>query len=281
MLDFVFEGEQLQRLKEIELDMLKECIGVCDKLGIKYYLIGGTLLGAVRHKGFIPWDDDIDIAMNREDYEIFVENAHKYLPENLFVQTRKTDSDCLMNFAKIRNSDTAFIESTSKALKINHGVFIDIFPLDAFGGSKFFKKVFLFKKHCLRIAIEKGYNLERVKVSSPVKRFLNGILGLLMLGISPKSASEMREKLFTSCKNGDMLANHSGAWGVKEIVPSSWYGDGEFLEFEGISVRCPKDYKLWLEQVYGDYMKLPPEEKRVSHHYVEVIDLYKSYKEYV
>ena len=90
----------------------------------------------------------------------------------------------------------------------------------------------------------------------------------------------LREKLFKSIKRGTRLANHSGAWGKKEIVPGEWYGEGAFLEFEGIKVRCPVEYKKWLSRVYGDYMQLPPVEKRVSHHYVEVVDLDKSYLEY-
>jgi lipopolysaccharide cholinephosphotransferase len=77
-----------------------------------------------------------------------------------------------------------------------------------------------------------------------------------------------------------LLANFSGAWGDKEIVPADWYGEGVTLSFEGLEVSAPKEYKKWLQQVYGDYMQLPPEEKRVTHHYTEVIDLDKSYKQY-
>jgi len=185
------------------------------------------------------------------------------------------------NFAKIRNSDTAFIETSSKNLKINHGVFIDIFPLDRFTDSKFSERIFLFKKHCLRLRVGKGFSEETHKKSSLKNRIVNGIISVILCGITSKKAVKIREKLFSSYKKGSRLANHSGAWGVKEIVPAKWYGDGVYMEFEGIPVRCPVEYKKWLTQVYGDYMQLPPEEKRVSHHYVEVVDLDKSFTEYV
>lgn len=279
MAEFVFSEASLKKLKAIEVSMLKECISVCDKLGLKYYLIGGTLLGAVRHKGFIPWDDDIDIAMTRADYEIFVKKAQKLLPDNLFLQTNETDPDALMNYAKIRNSDTAFIETSTKDIKMNKGVFIDIFPLDTFGDSSFSEKAFMFVKHCLRVRMGRGFT-PAVKKSKLRNKLVNGIISGVLFWMSPKLAVRMREKLFVSIKRGTRLANHSGAWGKKEIVPAEWYGDGAYLEFEGVRVRCPLEYKKWLGRVYGDYMQLPPEEKRVSHHYVEVVDLDKSYREY-
>ena len=87
----ILDETQMNRIKEIELDMLKAFVSICDQLGLKYYLIGGTLLGAVRHKGFIPWDDDIDVGMPREDYEVFVEKAGKLLPDYIFLQNYRTD----------------------------------------------------------------------------------------------------------------------------------------------------------------------------------------------
>lgn len=279
MAEFVFSDESLKRLKTIEVSMLKECISICDKLGIKYYLIDGTLLGAVRHKGFIPWDDDIDIAMTRADYEVFVAKAQEYLPKNLFLQTNKTDPEALMNFAKIRNSDTTFIETSIKDLNINKGVFIDIFPLDVFGTSAVGESIFMFFKHCLRVRVGGGFT-SSIKKSKLYKRLINGVISGILFWMSPKMAVCLREKLFKSIKRGSRLANHSSPWGNKEVVPASWYGDGIFLEFEGVRVRCPLEYKKWLSRVYGDYMQLPPVEKQVSHHYAEVVDLDKSYLEY-
>ena len=126
----VLSTEQLNELKKSELEIFKSFLTVCEKLNVKYYLVEGTLLGAVRHKGFIPWDDDIDVGMLREDYELFIEKATEFLPENLFLQTYITDTEYSHGFAKIRNSQTTFIESNVRDCKINHGIYIDIFPLD-------------------------------------------------------------------------------------------------------------------------------------------------------
>lgn len=120
----------LEQLKVVELEMLKEFISVCKKLNLRYYALGGTLLGAVRHKGFIPWDDDIDIGMPRADYEIFIRKAQTLFPDHLFIQSIHSENDYLMCFAKLRNSHTTFIESSLRDFKINHGIYIDIFPLD-------------------------------------------------------------------------------------------------------------------------------------------------------
>ena len=119
-----------QRIKEIELEIFKVFLDIANKLDIKYYLIGGTLLGAVRHKGFIPWDDDIDVGLPRKDYEKFIAEAQKYLPDYYFLQTYETDPEYPLSFAKIRDSRTTYLETALNNKKINHGVFFDIFPLD-------------------------------------------------------------------------------------------------------------------------------------------------------
>ena len=96
-----------------------------------------------------------------------------------------------------------------------------------------------------------------------------------------KSALDKQNKLFTEATQSRILANYCGAWGKKEIMPAEWYGKGKCIEFEGIQVKAPKEYEKWLTQVYGDYLKLPPVEKRITHHFTELIDLEKPYTEYV
>ena len=132
----VYSQEQLQKMQEVEIDLFKAFIEVCQKLQLKYYLLGGTLLGAVRHKGFIPWDDDIDVGMPRKDYEIFIQKAQDLLPEHYFVQTLYSEPTIPYNFCKIRNSNTTFVEYSIKKLNINHGVYIDVFPLDGYPNDK-------------------------------------------------------------------------------------------------------------------------------------------------
>ncbi len=268
--------EKIKDLQKLGLDLFKAVIEVCEKLQLKYYLLGGTLLGAVRHKGFIPWDDDIDVGMPRKDYEIFIQKAQGLLPEHYFVQNCYTEGKFSMAFCKIRNSNTTFIETSVKDFKINHGIFIDIFPLDYYPQDRKKKKQFYKKKLWWDRIIRKKFTW-KYTIKAKIK---NMLLRLLTFPIAPNKAAKKLDKLFKEVSSSDMIANYCGAWGEKEIVPKDWYGEGVQLEFEGLKVNAPAQYDKWLTQVYGDYMQLPPEEKRVSHHYTEVIDLEKSYSCY-
>ena len=123
---------EVKSLWRIELDLLEIFIGICKKHNLRYMAFGGTLLGAVRHHGFIPWDDDIDICMFREDYDKFLKIAATELPDGIFLQTPVSDPEYLFGFTKLRNSNTAALENylIKKHFCINQGIFIDIFPLD-------------------------------------------------------------------------------------------------------------------------------------------------------
>ena len=269
--------EQLAQLKVIELEMLKQFVAVCGKLNLKYYLLAGTLLGAVRHKGFIPWDDDIDVGMPRADYEIFIKEAQQYLEDKYFVQTFHTDPEFPANFCKIRNSETTFVETSVKNCKINHGVYIDIFPLDVYPYCKRQHKCFQLKKTLLNVRVAEVFFLPKQKRKKTIKSF---IAKSVTIFLTPLKAIKMREKMYTKYKDGAFLVNHSGAWGIKEITPKDWYGEGVDLEFEGLRVKAPTKWHEWLTQVYGNYMEFPPVEKRIGHHYTEIVDLEKSYLEY-
>ena len=268
-------AQQLQQLKICERDMLAEFVRICDKHGIKYFVQGGTLLGTVRHGGFIPWDDDIDVSLPREDYEKFLTIAEKELPDYYFLQTKDTDPEYPNNFAKIRDSRTTFIESSAKNLRINHGAYIDIFPLDNYPSGKK-AKVYELKKRLLTQRIYKAFYM-------PHMSFIAKIITMITVILFPslKGAVEKREKLFKSVAPTDRVVNNSGAWLDKEIIPREWVQGTIQMEFEGIKVNVSDKYDEWLTYVYGDYMSLPPENERVGHHYVDYFDMNKSYTEYI
>ena len=268
-------SQQLQKMKELERSMLSVFVEACREMGLRYYLVGGTLLGAVRHEGFIPWDDDIDVAMPREDYEIFLREGQRHLPEHLFLQCLDTEPAYYANFAKIRDKRTTFVEYSIRKFPICHGVFIDIFPLDCYPDDprkqkKMDVRQTMFKRRT-RAAVEIPL---RARHKFPVEMALRAVSFMTVLRWpSFRKSLEAREKLHTSVKTGEKWANYCGAWGKKEIMPASWYGAGTELTFEGLTVMGPEHWDLWLTQVYGDYMQLPPVEKRVAHHYAECIDL--------
>ncbi|MBQ7230958.1 MAG: LicD family protein [Oscillospiraceae bacterium] len=267
----------LQELKRVELDILARFIQVCQQLDLRYYILQGTLLGAVRHQGFIPWDDDIDVGMPRADYEIFLREGQKLLGEPYFVQTFLTDPPFTANFAKIRNSNTTFVETSLRGRVMNHGVYMDIFPLDFYPDDPRTEKNLRRKNWFLNGRITATfYFSEKLPLKSRVKH-----IACTILHPSVEKALQARDALFRSVTAGSRIANHCSPWRSREIVPAEWYGEGCELEFEGLKVRAPKEYDKWLTQVYGDYMQLPPPEKRKGHHYYDVIDLEKPYTEYI
>ena len=267
--------KELESLKKVELGILKDFLCICQELNLKYYILGGTLLGAVRHKGFIPWDDDIDVGMLRPEFEIFLKEAPKYLAENLFLQTHQSDPNYLNGFAKIRDTNTAFIQRSVQDVAMHHGMFIDIFPLDYYSAEnnkKFQHSKFVLDERMWMESIATKYRPLMGKIVRPYAKLRYPTI---------EDAFIAREKLFHSKTQQPYIANHCGAWGEKEIVPAEWYAEGTMLEFEGLQVMAPKEYDKWLTQVYGDYMQLPPEEKRVTHHDTVVIDTENSYLNYM
>ena len=249
----------LQRLKKVEIKTLEIFIDICKKLQLKYYALGGTCLGAVRHKGFIPWDDDIDIGMPREDYEVFISKAKELLPSKYFLQTAYTDPEWHMHFCKIRNKNTLFLEESVSHLKMNHGVYIDIFPLDYTNS----------KKRSLRFRMLKGIESRQFIKKTTFKQKIKLLLfKVLTFSFSAKSAFLKIEKKYRCSSKKKYLANYSGAWGDKEIVDSSFFDGFLLLPFENVQISCPSNSDGYLTSLYGDYMKLPPVEKRMSHHFV-------------
>ena len=269
--------ETQDKLKVMEANILREFVGVCNKLNLHYFLLAGTLLGAVRHQGFIPWDDDMDVGMPREDYEVFLREGQTLLPDHLFIQTIYTDPGYMQCFAKIRNSNSTFVETSVGRMDINHGVFIDVFPLDYYPVEKWMRVKFNFLKkwYDRRIGVE---------LILPQNGALKGQIKKIVMAVLMPSLSrtlKKRDQLFCSVEKSGWIANYGSAWGEKEIVPADWYGDGVPVLFEGMQLMAPEKYGKWLTQVYGDYMQLPPIEKRVGHHYVDVVDLNRPYTEYV
>lgn len=272
--------EDIKKLKEIELEIFRHFIEICNENSLRYFVVGGTALGAVRHKGFIPWDDDIDVALPRGDYEKFLIAAQKSLPSNMFLQTYITDKNYPNPFAKLRQSDTAFIEKSTSKIKMNHGVYVDIFPLDGYSRSGIRGKWLGLKEKILKISVASVFisgNISKNKFRAIVKRAIARLLPDYRASV--RRLDTMYKKI--PYEDAEIIVNFCGAWAEKEIMPKAYFGDGIEGEFEGIKVVLPAKTHEYLTALYGDYMTLPPEEERVGHHYYTVIDLEKSYKEYI
>lgn len=252
------DSELLKRLHDTEIEILDEVVRICEKNNIKYCLIGGSLLGAIRHKGFIPWDDDIDIVMLRKDFNKFIHVALKELDnKRFFVDYYKIDvKHAFIPFAKVRMKDTLFEEDVKENYEGSKEIWIDIFPLDYIKSNNLFVKI---KSKLVKASVKFLAYKENIQIK------INFILKLVAKVI-PK---RILLKIFESIENEqetDLLVSFCGLYKLnKEIYKKAWFSDLEDVFFENRKYKIPKMYNEILSQVYGNYMELPPIEKRITH----------------
>jgi lipopolysaccharide cholinephosphotransferase len=260
--------DNLRKLQDVELEMLIELDRICRKNGILYQLFGGTLLGAVRHKGFIPWDDDIDVCMLREDYNRFLEICKKDISEKYFLQTFETDSQFFHSFARIRKNNTLALQKQYSGMNMHHGIFIDIFPLDNIEEGILGK----FQYYTIRFIREmKKIKLRKKSSNSKVKGFVKRIIINITKPIPIKLYNALETKLATiyekiETKKSSLLVEAIKINYKRCTINSSNFKDIIEIEFEGHKFWAPKNYDVILTNMYGDYMSLPPVEERKGHH---------------
>lgn len=271
-------GCEMNELQACELEILKQVIQVFDKLNIQYFMIGGSALGAVKYQGFIPWDDDIDIGLYREDYNKFLGEAHSYLPSHLFLQNHHTDRKYAQVYSKVRNCNTTYIEKSVAHLDINHGVYIDVFPLDGYPRNVEEQAKLENKKRLYKFVCESNYRYKRSAKEKLVVRALR------LLAVSKWTGSVLKkyERLIASydVQDSDTICNHGNWKGKLEYVPKEYYGEGTWTTFEDIQVRVPEKYDAYLTQKYGNWRVELPEEEQRGHHYHEVCDVNQPYSNY-
>ena len=253
--------EQLRKMQLLELTILKEIKRICDEESIKYFLIGGTLIGAIRHNGFIPWDDDIDIAMLRSDFDRFLQIAPEKISDKFFIQTPQSDKGCTdYGVARVRLNGTRFIQESNKNVEMNHGFFVDVFPFDVLPDNKiqafFYGSWFPLLKRIH--AKRKGYT------PSPKKKSLKIVLGIFNVLLKPiptkaleKWLENYHQKYVTT--NSKYLFLLSGSWGYKKERHLKTLLEKPVVshKFEDDFFSIPEDYDIYLREQYGDYMKLP------------------------
>ena len=252
-------------VKKIELDLLKCFSEICDLYGFKWYLGGGTLLGAVRHKGMIPWDDDIDVMMPRESYERFLKARNEIeRPEYIRIDTY-IDGNCFYPFIKLSDNRTILYEKNNRK-DFPSSVNIDIFPIDGVPDD-----IDRFKKLCRKFDILRRllltciYN-EEVSGNNK-KRRIKVLLNPIFKLIGPYKISKWIDSMAKRYDfySGKYVACLVWGYGDKELVSRESFEKQMEMEFEGRKYPVPQNYDEYLTNHYGHYMELPPMEQRIDH----------------
>lgn len=264
-------------IQEKVFQLLKLFIEICNKLQLKYFLVCGSTLGAVKYKGFIPWDDDVDVALFREDYEFFCKEAPKLLPKQFFLQNYHSDPAFPAIYSKLRDSTTTCIEESVENLHINHGISLDIFPLDGYPINKNEQRRLEIRKKWLAIKL----SIPCIR-PEPWKEAIVKPLRFLGFGRHTEQTAEAYTELVSAwpVQSSNVIANHGNWQGCLEYHKKDVYGNGSYGTFEGLTVRLPEDCDAYLRQKYGCYLQELPADKRKSHHIYLVLDTERSYTDY-
>ena len=267
------EKEALLKVQAIQLEMAKDIRRVCEENGIRYFLYRGTFLGAVRHKGVIPWDDDMDFGMLRPDYEKFCRIAPEALGKDYCFQNWHTDENYALPFGKVRKKGTLFVEAKSSRLKEN-GIYIDIYPLDfAPEGEEARKKLAKQLLHLFRLKLMKsGYTPWKEDDRTLWKKRI-GYLAYqaASLPFSNKKLIQLYEDLVRSVPESDTLYEQS-ALPIAYYFDRSWCENLKDYPYGDTAFTGPEDYDAFLSCLYGDYMELPPADKRENRHQIQELD---------
>ena len=264
------EINEARKLQKTQLVLLHETDRICRELGIRYYMIGGTLLGAVRHGGFIPWDADIDIAMCREAYEKFRKYWEENTSEKFFYQSYATEKNHLSPHALLRIRGTHVVMNSRRAERFpvaEDGIYLDIFPLDEAPVSHKKQKRQMLEIKRIRRLIELKAAYTYGKNTGKLKRIAKRMIQICLTPCSLLTLNKRLDKAMrrhTGSNSGYLvsMASHYSYW--KQLMPEEIYGDPQRIHFEDGEYCAPADTDAYLRKIYGAYMQLPPVEKRFS-----------------
>lgn len=258
--------EDLRKLQLSELEILKEFKRLCNTNNLNYFITAGTLLGAIRHRGFIPWDDDIDVVMPRADFNKLSEICKSQLVDGFYYQDSYTEKNYPYFFAKIRKENTEVYEPCLEAVDIRKGQYIDIFPLDICPGNpivaKIYFKIIWLLTWCYMGKVNQNFVCGYTRLQS---KAAYSVLKALPL----KAIRRLRDQIAGlpgKLEKPKVLCTLGGAHGYPaETYLQEWFSDSLEMEFEGFSFAGPKGWYELLSNMYGDYSKLPDVSERRGH----------------
>lgn len=276
-----YSREEIRRIQEKSLEMALYFKKICDENQLLFYFCGGCCIGSIRHEGFIPWDDDVDVFMPRKDYEKLKKiwkrkaDTSRYAIENS--DEKHIDHNLFLN---IRDNTTTFIRPYQTELDISHGLILDVLPLDGCPSNRFRRK--------LQLIWAMIYSIYRAQLIPENHGKLMAFIGRIALGLIPSEKMRYRiwhlaEKQMTKYRIEDceyVTELCAGVHYMKNEYPKKAFEKAVLKRFEGYDMPVPAGYDDYLRIAFGDYMTLPPKEKQVAHHDVIICDLDRSYKEY-
>ncbi len=265
--------EELRKLQLAQLEIAKEVKRVCDENGIQYFLTAGTALGAIRHKGFIPWDDDLDIGMLREEYDRFCKIANEKLNPEYYFQNWINDKEYHLPYGKVRKKGTTYIEQKAN-IKRRAEIFVDIIvyddaPSDVNERKILTKKlnrleqIILMKCKCRPWQEEKNVNMKVFLAFLPAR--------VIALFTSLNYMVQLYEKALRTVKSDKLVYSQLGI-SFMYLMEKKWLENLTERQFEDDTFKIMQDYDAYLTCAYGDYMKLPPEEDRENRHQIVKLD---------
>lgn len=257
----------LKEMQATELGILKMIVAICRENDLRCYPVGGTLLGAVRHQGFIPWDDDVDIALPRGDFDRLETICRQQLPEHCKWVDYEDDWRIPGNTAKVIDTRTILIHEARADYEVPLGIYIDIFPLDGVPRTRVLRELHYSRMKFLTMLMCIN-SLDNSKPRPLAKRLA---IGLVQGLISESSVREMHRSLERTIRkygyhSSQEVCNYLGTWGRREEFPKDWIGRGTPVTFEGLQLTAFSEYHKYLTGIYGDYLTPPPKEQQKPHH---------------
>ena len=268
----------IKDIQRINLQIMKEVHRVCDILGVKYSLSSGTLLGAQRHEGFIPWDDDMDVSMLRSDYERFLKDAQALLKPGYAIEHYSTEKYCPYSFAKIVDTNTTWICPEYEELDIMKGIAIDIFPIDHVPSEKLLGKIR--RKTWIYNAFKGVNNMGYIKtIQKWYKRLIAYCMHIITRIVGARTLVIKQDHFNKKYISGDFTT--ADLIKRNKLMPYKWFEEIELVKFESEKFYAIKEREKYLQIVYGDtFMQLPPENKRIIH-LAKHVSTTQSYKDYL
>ncbi len=273
--------QKVRRLQLAQLEVIRIFKEVCDSEGLTYFMLGGTMLGAVRHKGFIPWDDDVDMGLPRPDYERFLQVVQKYLPQWIWLEAAGKTKKFNRYFARLK-TEKAKLRRMNYSSKCIEYAWIDVFPLDGAPADRVLseqhEKTILKLRKLFGIAnFDVAISLKRAKTRAWYKEAVVQLFRLIPLyRLLPKMVIwKLLDKTLKkyNYEEAAVVGNLTGRHRLKEAFPKEVYGEGRMYDFEGMKLRGPSEPEIYLRQMYGDYLRYPPENKRNDHQTEILMDM--------